>query len=222
LQYNIQKSREVVLTSLFQDPGVLKYDILAIQEPWRNPYIYTSYHPLKRHFQLTYLADATMRACLYINKRLDPSTWSVSYVSKDIISLTIRNPTAGKSIHIVNVYNEVGTNTLQKLRETIGALDPPYGIMVLGDFNLHHPLWSAKHRRTGEGQSAQELITIIEDLQLQLLTVPGTPTHQWKDGESTLDLTFASEDLAPRIIHCKIDRSLDYDSDHLPITLAID
>jgi hypothetical protein len=120
------------------------------------------------------------------------------------------------------LYNEVGTNTLQKLRETIGALDPPYGIVVLGDFNLHHPLWSAKHRRTGEGQSAQELITIIEDLQLQLLTVPGTPTHRWKDGESTLDLTFASEDLAPRIIHCKIDWSLDYDSDHLPITLAID
>lgn len=223
LQYNVQKSREVVLASLFQDPGVLEYDILAIQEPWRDPYVYTSYHPLKRHFQLTYLADATTRACLYINKRLDPSTWSVSYVSKDIISLTIRNPTtAGRSIHIVNVYNEVGTNTLQKLRETIGALDPPYGIVVLGDFNLHHPLWSAKHQRSGEGQSAQELITIIEDLQLQLLTVPGTPTHRWKDGESTLDLTFSSEDLAPRIIHCKIDRSLDYDSDHLPITLAID
>ncbi|KAF3484268.1 uncharacterized protein GIQ15_03592 [Arthroderma uncinatum] len=41
-------------------------------------------------------------------------------------------------------------------------------------------------------------------------------------GESTIDLTFASEDLAPYVIYCKVDRSLDYDSDHLPITLAID
>lgn len=34
LQYNVQKSRDVVLASLFQDPKVLEYDILAIQEPW--------------------------------------------------------------------------------------------------------------------------------------------------------------------------------------------
>ena len=30
LQYNVQKSRDVVLTSLFGDPKVLEYDILAI------------------------------------------------------------------------------------------------------------------------------------------------------------------------------------------------
>jgi hypothetical protein len=36
LQYNVQKLREVVLTSLFQNPRVLEYDVLAIQEPWRN------------------------------------------------------------------------------------------------------------------------------------------------------------------------------------------
>jgi hypothetical protein len=33
LQYNVQKSRDVVLTSLFQDPRILEYDVLAIQEP---------------------------------------------------------------------------------------------------------------------------------------------------------------------------------------------
>lgn len=42
------------------------------------------------------------------------------------------------------------------------------------------------------------------------------------DGELTIDLTFASEDVASRIIRCKIDKSLDSDSDHLPIALAID
>jgi SET domain len=41
-----------------------------------------------------------------------------------------------------------------------------------------------------------------------------------KDGESTIDLTFASEDMASRVIHCKIDPRLDHDSDHLPITVA--
>jgi hypothetical protein len=74
LQYNVQKSRDVVLASLFQDPRILEYDVLAIQEPWRNPFIATSYNPLKAHFQLTYLNDAATRVCFYINKRIDPST----------------------------------------------------------------------------------------------------------------------------------------------------
>jgi len=51
LQYNVQKSRDVVLADLFRNPKILDYDVLAIQEPWRNPFIATSYHPLKMHFQ---------------------------------------------------------------------------------------------------------------------------------------------------------------------------
>lgn len=84
-----------------------------------------------------------------------------------------------------------GTNTLPILTEAIGMLDSHNKVIVLGDFNLHHPLWSATHRRASYRPSPQHLLTIIEDFQLQLLTVPGTPTHRWKDGESTIDLTFA-------------------------------
>lgn len=74
LQYNVRKLRDIVLADLFQKPRVLEYDILAIQEPWRNTFIATSYHPLKTHFQLAYLDNATTRVCFYINKRIDPST----------------------------------------------------------------------------------------------------------------------------------------------------
>lgn len=222
LQYNVWKSRDVVLASLFQNPRVLDYDVLAIQEPWRNPFIATTYHPLKTHFHLTYLADAATRVCLYISKRIDPATWSVSYISKDIISLQIVNPHSGKKLSIFNVYNEVGTDTLPTLAEAIRALDPQEETIVLGDLNLHHPLWSAAHGHAGRGPSAQGLLAIIEEFQLQLLTEPGTPTHRWKDGEYTIDLTFASENVANRVVHCKIDREMDCDSDHLPIALAID
>uniref|UniRef100_A0A8H7K2N2 RNase H type-1 domain-containing protein n=1 Tax=Bionectria ochroleuca TaxID=29856 RepID=A0A8H7K2N2_BIOOC len=191
LQYNVQKSRDVVLASLFKDARVREYDILAIQEPWRNPFITTTYHPLKTDFQLTYFNDAATRVCLYINKRIDPSTWSVSHISKDINYLSLRNPASNETIHILNVYNEPGSHTLSTLAETLGELDPGDEIIVLGDFNLHHPLWSAPHRRTGVGSRAQPLLTIIEDFQLQLLTMPGTPTRRWKSGDSTIDLTFA-------------------------------
>jgi hypothetical protein len=223
LQYNVQKSRDVVLASLFQDARVLEYDILAIQEPWRNPFIATSYHPLKTHYQLTYMNDTSTRVCFYINKRIDPSTWSVSFISTDIITLKITNHTLHNKLCIFNVYNEVATNTLSKLGEAIGELDSADELLVLGDFNLHHPLWSTAHRRADQGiLNAKSLLTIVEDSHLQLLTVPGTTTHRWKDGESTIDLTFASEDVASRTIYCKVDAKLDYDSDHLPIATAID
>lgn len=70
LQYNVRKSRDFVLASLFQKSEVLDYDILAIQEPWRNPFIETSYHPLKTHFQLSYLADSGTRVYFISAKEL--------------------------------------------------------------------------------------------------------------------------------------------------------
>ncbi|KAF3492133.1 uncharacterized protein GIQ15_01650 [Arthroderma uncinatum] len=200
----------------------MEYIRRNLKEPWRNLFISISYYPLKQHFQLIYLNDAATRVCFYINKRINPGTWSVSHLSKDITSLTIRNPPTGRNIHIFNVYNEVGTDTLSALADAIDRLESHKEVMVLGDFNLHHPLWSVIRRRASYGPSARDLLTIVEDFQLQLLTVPGTTTHRWQGGESTIDLTFATEDLTLRLIHCKVDSSLDCDSDHLPIAVAID
>ncbi|KAM0664344.1 hypothetical protein ACQRIU_006927 [Beauveria bassiana] len=173
--YNVRKSRDVVLASLF--------------------------HPEQEDRRLMYLDNPATRACLYINKRISPSTWQVSYISADIISLTIRSPDDDKPIHIWNVYNEVGTATLSILANALGELGQDHESIVLGDFNLHHPLWSARRQRGVARSRAEELLTIVETFQLQLLTVPGTVTHRWKDGDSTIDLTFATEDLASRTIH---------------------
>ena len=223
LQYNVQKSRDVVLANLFRDPRILEYDVLAIQEPWRNSFIATSYHPLKAHFQLNYLNDPKTRVCFYVNKRIDPSTWSVSYITKDIITLEITNPALHNKLRIINVYNEVVTNTLSDLGEAIRKLGSYDELLVLGDFNLHHPLWSTSRSYIDNRiRAAQPLLTIIEEFHLELLTVPGTSTHRWKEGESTIDLTFASGDVASHTIHCKVDTSLDHDSDHLPIAVVID
>jgi endonuclease/exonuclease/phosphatase family metal-dependent hydrolase len=223
LQYNVQKSREVVLANLFKDPRIAEYDLLAIQEPWRNPFTTTSYNPIKTHFQLLYREGDGTRVCLYIHKRIKRSTWDVSYITKDIIALTILCPRSHRKIHIINVYNEVGTDTLQDLDEVIRDSDRGDELLVLGDFNLHHPLWSTRHHHNNRGiAAAQPLLAVIENFNLQLLTVPGTATHRWKAGESTIDLTFASEETASRAISCKIDDRLDCDSDHLPIRVVIE
>jgi endonuclease/exonuclease/phosphatase family metal-dependent hydrolase len=135
--------------------------------------------------------------------------------------LKIHNPSSSRTIYLYNIYNEVGTDTLSTLAEAMDS-ENPHDSLILGDFNLHHPLWSPPRLRAQESSRAEELLVIVEAFQLQLITVPGTATHRWHGGESTIDLTFASEDIASNVVHCKIDRRLDYDSDHLPIAVAID
>jgi hypothetical protein len=85
-------------------------------------------------------------------------------------------------------------------------------------FNIYNEVTTklSDHCRPRSGPSAEHLLRIIEDSQLQLLTVPGTPTHRWRDGEFTIDLTFASEEVAARVTHCKIDKDLDGDSEPSP------
>lgn len=223
LQYNVQKSRDVVLADLFRDSRILEYDLLAIQEPWRNPFVATSYNPLKMHFHLMYREDEETRACFYINKRIDRETWTVSHVTKDLTTLTITSPTLHHKLHIINVYNEIATSTLQDLDKIIEELDRGDEFLILGDFNLHHPMWSTRHRHANTGiTAAQPLLAIVEKYNLKLMTALGTSTHRWKTGESTIDLTFASEELASRTIKCKIDNRLDCDSDHLLIAVVIE
>jgi hypothetical protein len=74
-------------------------------------------------------------------------TWSVSYITKDTIAVAISNSTLHNRLHIINVYNEIATNALQDLRETVSRLDSRDEALLLGDFNLYHPLWSTVQRR---------------------------------------------------------------------------
>lgn len=70
--------------------------------------------------------------------------------------------------------------------------------------------------------TAAGLINIIEDYQLTILLPPGTITRSEKDSHSTIDLSIASLELEDRLLKCDIDRDLDHDSDHLPITTILD
>lgn len=43
-QYNVNKSKDVVMAQFMRDPAVLEADIIAIQEPWKNPFQSTTHH----------------------------------------------------------------------------------------------------------------------------------------------------------------------------------
>ena len=111
LQYNVHKSRNMVMASMLRDPRIHEYDILAIQEPWRNPFAATTHHPSKRVFHLCCPAGSEAgpaRVCFFINKRLDHKRWQFKEHSRDICSLTVEfgdDQQEEQNVIIHNVYN---------------------------------------------------------------------------------------------------------------------
>lgn len=110
LQYNTRKSREQVMMPLFDDPQTLAYDIIAIQEPWRNSEFWTTYHPHKDRFHLAYLESAHTRVCFFINKQIAQAEWYITNYSPDICTLHLQIHSS-RTIHIHNIYNPAPTTT---------------------------------------------------------------------------------------------------------------
>jgi hypothetical protein len=57
LQDNVMKSRDEVMATLLRDPKIQEYDILALQKPWRNPFISTTHNPISQSFHLCFPKD---------------------------------------------------------------------------------------------------------------------------------------------------------------------
>jgi hypothetical protein len=92
LQYNVRKSRDMVMASLLRDPRIHDFDLIAIQEPWKNPYTTTTHHPVKNRFHLCYPTGdigGIARVCFFINKKMDQARWRFEERTRDVCSIII-------------------------------------------------------------------------------------------------------------------------------------
>jgi hypothetical protein len=92
--------------------------------------------------------------------------------------------------------------------------------LVLGDFNLHHPMWGGPETVTDN--AADDLIDDMEERRFGLWLPPGTITRRAADSHTTIDLVWGSYDLSRRLVACNVDETIHADSDHLPIRTIID
>lgn len=236
LQYNVRKSRDTVMATLLRDPKAAEIDVLAIQEPWRNPYTATTHHPTKDTFHLCYPpgdGDARpARVCFFVNKRLDHNKWHFDAHSRDACSLTIYVQLEGQAttrMVIHNVYNpnrgaadrESVLPVVSRLLEAASAAETATEQMVIGDFNLHHSMWGGDGVMHVDPESA-ELIDIMTSFDLTSTISPGTVTYEEGDVCTTIDLCWLSVGLLDRLIASQVDQDLDRDSDHLPIRTILD
>jgi len=58
------------MIGLLQDPEVARYNILAIQEPWRNPHNDGGYNLNRSPFHLIEKGINNTRIAIYINKKI--------------------------------------------------------------------------------------------------------------------------------------------------------
>ena len=194
---------------LLYNTSIYELDILAIQEPWGNKLVATSYNPHNSPFHLVYPPEKEARVCIYINKRIHPDNWTVTHHSRDAQTVTIRYETGSqqqRTLSIHNIYNPspssysaIETGTLETLRYCLQ--EPQNDHIVVGDFNLHHPLWSGLARPT-QHNAADILIEIARNASLDLATECGTITWRSRGLYSTIDLTFVSQSIQERMIKC--------------------
>ena len=101
-------------------------------------------------------------------------------------------------MNIHNIYNPSPTSqssqeqgTLALLRKVLESTVESRNHIILGDLNLHHPLWGGNERPI-QHKAADLLIKLAQDADLELVTTRGEPTWRARGTQSTIDLTFLS------------------------------
>ncbi|KAE8182470.1 hypothetical protein CF336_g8542 [Tilletia laevis] len=247
LQLNCRRSAAVV-HSLLNNPATQKYHVLCIQEPFArfdNPVGHPSWLPVgdsgPTQYNLDYPRDTPLpphpRVVTCINKDLQTANVSVVGVPHpDLVTVNIdlqgRPQQASaedgvepeiSAISITDIYNpNRSADSIAPLAATFEAVGQDRHHLVLGDFNTHHSLWESKVH--GSSRFAQKWLDAIEQLDLHLLTPRDCPTYESREGRySTIDLAFATEELAGRLIQCisLCDREPGDGSDHLPVATTL-
>ena len=170
------------------------YNIIAIQEPSREGRLYC---PRAGNYHAVYNGG---RAALYINKRYAIDSWE-SRAEKDWYSITLKGSSGNEGDLIVySVYSPgletEGANWASPIYEFLREAPPQGQRVLVGDFNLYHPLWDRKGRTI---RGSEDLLELAERWHLELITLWGEVTWSQHGKESLiLDHAWASRDLDVR------------------------
>jgi exonuclease III len=234
LQLNVGK-RETVQLSLLNDESLQNFSVLAISEPysWRNQETNALEITPTQHQNWTRMIPTTqrkarwaIRSMLWIRKDLEARQIVVD--SADLTAAVVH--LLDRSVLMVSVYvppvdqMALGRclNLLQQLiRKTRHQTGARLDIVLAGDFNRHDQLWGGADvswRRQGE---ADHIVDFIVNGSLCDLLPRGTKTWARNEQESTIDLVFASQDLAATLVKCAV-HEVEHGSDHRAIITIFD
>ncbi len=185
------------------------YDILTIQEFWRNVCVFTSYNSFIVDFHLTYEEKDDVKICFYINVKLNVNDWSIEHVSFNvcIIKLKIIQKNIEWIVHIQHVYNASSISyfsikLLSSLKTMKRFLNDETKHVLLKNFNLHHSLWSKSIRFT-QHVVIDQLIELFNTTQMQLCISQSIIIWKTKKSINTIDLIFMTNRFQTCVMHCE-------------------
>jgi Endonuclease-reverse transcriptase len=196
VQYNCGHSNAVASRALFDSFSTPL--VLAIQEPAYNRHTKSTY--CLKPYQLAYEALPETRVCFMINRRAGEAQWRCRQYGPNVATLEL--DTAQGKMTIINVYNPRGGGPrLEEWPRIQNALLEAQGeVLLLGDFNAHHPRWGGIGIACEQG--ADHLLIEIEQRDLTLLTSKGETTWRRNTQNSVIDLTFVSHLIRERVEFC--------------------
>ncbi|QRV81763.1 Reverse transcriptase from transposon X-element protein [Ceratobasidium sp. AG-Ba] len=230
-QLNTNKSH-LAQTLFTQDPDVLTATLLAIQEPSldkrnlsRPPARWTSIYP-----SIHYTSGAPRsRSYIAINPKISSNAWEqLECACADVTAIRLKLEKS--SIMLINVYNPCDSNASLPFVDTlIKSRLAGEQLVVLGDFNRHHPTWDEDrnaHLFTRSNlELAQELLDLAADNDLDMILPKDIPTLEANNsGNYTRpDNVFASYALADNLVLCNAEPENRVDcTDHFPIKTVFD
>ena len=229
LQQNCAR-RSTVLQTVLNDPEAAKADILCIQEPSTNrsthlPPSHAAYYLFTPSVNLR---DHRPRSSIYVRKSAVPAAAikPIPSPSPDVTAIALLQPDAPDLI-IINVYVDPTHHRALEHVEPIITLahQAEAHVILLGDFNLHDPLWNPPNYLVTDDKAA-DLIDICSTHDLVIVSQCGTPTRvstQLGHSDTTIDLVWASLEAADAIVECRTlpKHDLDFLSDHLALVTTV-
>ncbi len=158
-------------------------EIIAIQEPWINPKIQATYCPADSPYGSVFANVGQARTCFLINKAIPVSMWTQdpNQITSDYCSITVQLATGPLTIHYVyspippSVNSTEWETPLGSMLLNVNNIEGEH--LVVGDFNLHHPLWGGI-LVDQSNKGATQLVEAVEAGMLKLLSVPVKPTSE--------------------------------------------
>ncbi len=165
LQYNVHTTEGKVIAPLLADPCVSEFTVLAIQEPGHNLPILTTHNPSNSSFYLLYPPSTETSVCLFVNKSLNPISYSAGFPTPKYGYLCLRS--SDKCVRDVVVHNVYRMRNVPPTSSENMPPDEPLPLdiheifsfvsvalsdasadhVLLGDFNIHHPNWGSPRVR---------------------------------------------------------------------------
>lgn len=155
LQFNVEKSRSKVLVPLLASKEARQWDVILVQEPWRNPHGGGTYCPRAAGFTQVIWPDTSAtpaRACILVNDKYGPDQWQLVHRERDLVAISLQVIVDGqmRQILVTSIYNPIPASprdpqpshsTLPELTHLLQRTRNTTLRFVGGDFNLHHPMW---------------------------------------------------------------------------------